>query len=195
MATWPGDPPLSIERYSSIERGDVANVSSVSMSLHTGTHMDAPLHYLRGGASIDQMPLSAVIGRARVLGIRGRKSIEADELSKHNIRRGDRILLKTHSVELSEAGAKFLVRCGIRMVGIGGLSIGNDDTHRILLSAGVWIVEGLDLTPAKPGTYDLICLPLRVAGADGAPARAILRCKEHLAANEPAVAAPAAHGS
>jgi arylformamidase len=175
MVTWPGDPPVSIERYASIDGGGAANVSSVSMSLHAGTHMDAPLHYLRHGASIDQVPLSVLIGKARVLGSRARKAIEAGELRRHNIRRGERILLKTHSVELSEAGAEFLAERGIRMVGINQLSIGSDGTHRALLSAGIWIVEGLDLDPVRAGTYELICLPLKVTGADGAPSRAVLR--------------------
>jgi arylformamidase len=174
MVTWPGDPPVSIERFSSIDRGDPANVSSVSMSLHTGTHIDAPLHYLPDGASIDRMPLDATVGRARVLHIGTGKEIGPGHLSLYKIRRGERILLKA-GTSLSQAGAEFLVERGIRTVGIDSLSIGNDDTHRKLLAAGIWIIEGLELTRVKPGTYYLICLPLKITGADGAPARAMIR--------------------
>jgi len=156
--------------------------------------MDAPLHFLEGGGSLDAMPLEAVIGPARVIEIRGRDSIRAAELVPHGIRRGERILFKTRGsaarwrepvfdrnyVYISAEAARFLAGRGVRAVGVDYLSVGgyrkdSSETHRILLAAGIWIMEGLNLSRVKPGRYDLICLPLRLAGADGAPARVVLR--------------------
>lgn len=194
MVHWPGDPPVTIKRTQEIERGDSANVSKISMGVHTGTHMDAPIHFLDGGRGIDTLPLSATIGRARVVRIDDQKSVSPDELAAHKIRRGERILLKTRNsarcwhtdsfvkdfVHLSAEAAKYLVKRGVRMVGIDYLSVGayRDDgaaIHRYLLEAGIWIVEGLDLSEVDQGVYELICLPLKIAGGDGAPARVVLK--------------------
>jgi arylformamidase len=193
---WPGDPEVSISRISSMENGDECNVSTISMSAHTGTHMDAPLHFLADGAGLDRLPLEAVIGPARVIAIRDPRSVTAAELARHRIRRGERILFKTHGaaarwktgtfdaeyVYVSLNAARFLAARGVRVVGVDYLSVGgfredSAETHRTLLGAGIWVVEGLDLSRVKPGRYDLVCLPLRIVGGDGAPARVALRSR------------------
>jgi arylformamidase len=194
MVYWPGDPKVSIERFKDQARGDSSTASVLSMSAHTGTHMDAPLHCLIGGKSLDQMPLEAVVGPARVIEIRDRDSIQPAELQPHRIRRGERILFKTYGaaerwrtpefdrsyVYITNEAAQFLAARGVRTVGIDYLSVGgfkknSSQTHQALLGAGVWVIEGLNLVGVKPGRYDMICLPLPIAGADGAPARALLR--------------------
>jgi arylformamidase len=196
MVHWPGDPEVSISRISSIENGDECNVSTISMSAHTGTHIDAPLHFLADGAGLDRLPLEAVIGPARVIAIRDPRSVTAAELARHGIRRGERILFKTHGaaarwktgtfdaeyVYVSLNAARFLAARGVRVVGVDYLSVGgfredSAETHRTLLEAGIWVVEGLDLSRVKPGRYDLVCLPLRIVGGDGAPARVALRSR------------------
>jgi arylformamidase len=164
------------------------------MSAHTGTHMDAPLHFLANGAGLDRLPLDAVIGPARVIAIRDPRSVTAAELARHRIRRGERVLFKTQGaaarwkrgtfdedyVYVSLDAARFLAARGVRVVGVDYLSVGgfledSAETHRTLLSAGIWIIEGLDLARIATGRYDMVCLPLRIAGGDGAPARVALR--------------------
>ena len=194
MVHWPGDPDFHIERATDQEKGDVATVSRMALGVHTGTHMDAPLHFIRHAASIDTMPLDATVGAARVIGIRDRKSIGRMELLGHGISAGERILFKTansdHSwdsdrfdeefVYISQDGARYLAECGVRTVGVDYLSVGGYrqdgvETHEALLGAGIWIIEGLNLKGIEPGAYELVCLPLRLMGAEGSPARAILR--------------------
>ena len=194
MVHWPDNPPISIERELDMERGDVCNVSKMSLGVHTGTHMDAPIHFLRNGAGIDQMPLTVSIGRARVIEISDSVSITPEELAGHNIQRGERILFKTRNsarcwqtddfvedfVYIAHEAAQYLASLGVQTVGVDYLSVGGSkvdgpETHQALLGGGVWIIEGLNLSQAEAGVYDLICLPLRIVGGDGAPARAILR--------------------
>jgi arylformamidase len=194
MVHWPDNPPVSIERVQDIGRGDTANVSKLSLGAHTGTHMDAPVHFLPGGKSIDAMPLAATIGLARVIEIQDSESIKPAELHMHQIQSGERILFKTRNsarcwqsndfvedfVYISREAAQYLAAQRIQTVGVDYLSVGGFfkdavETHRALLSAGIWIIEGLNLSSVQPGTYELICLPLKIAGSDGAPARAILR--------------------
>jgi arylformamidase len=194
MVHWPDNPAVRIERSMEIGRGAHANVSNISLGSHTGTHMDAPVHFLQSGEGIDKLPMSVAIGRARVIQIEDTQSIKPGELVPHKIRKGERILFKTANsprcwqtdsfvtdfVHLSAEGAKFLIDRGVKMVGIDYLSIGGyksdgSETHRYLLEAGVWIVEGLDLSRVEPGNYVLICLPLKIDGGDGAPARAVLK--------------------
>jgi arylformamidase len=192
LVPWPGDAPFQLERASDLERGDVCNVSTVSMSTHAGTHIDAPLHYLRRGRPIDLLPLDATVGRARVIYIRNPRIIDLDSLRAHRIREGERVLFKTRNsargrqgrffkdfVAVSPEAARYLASRHLRAVGIDGPSIApfqrEAETHRILLGAGVWIIEWLDLSRTPAGSYDFMCLPLRIVGGDGAPARAILR--------------------
>ena len=194
MVHWPDNPPIDIERVMDMNRGDVCNVSKMSLGVHTGTHMDAPIHFLANGIGIDQMPLTAAMGRARVIEIGDPVSIKPGELVAHPIQRGERILFKTLNsprcwqtddfvedfVYLSHEAAQYLATIGAQTVGVdylsvGGAQIDGPQTHQALLEAGIWIIEGLNLAQAQPGDYELICLPLRIVGGDGAPARAMLR--------------------
>jgi arylformamidase len=196
MPRWPGDPPLVLERASSMDRGDEANVTRLTIGAHAGTHVDAPAHFLAAGAGVDEMPLDAMVGPARVLSFGEARPIARGDLEREAIREGERILLRTRNsdtswfrrpfdpgyVHLSVEAAEYLARLRPRCVGIDYLSIGgfepddrNPHAHRHLLGAGVWIVEGLHLAGVEPGAYDLVCLPLRLEGADGAPARALVR--------------------
>ncbi len=190
---WPGDPVLRIDKITDRTSGDAYTLSGLYMGLHTGTHMDAPCHFTEREAGTEVMPLDVTIGPARVIDFPGRAPIGPEALCDRGIRRGQRLLLKTRNsdycyrtddfcddyVSLSPEGARWLVQRGVRLVGIDYLSIaGMDDaaeTHTVLLAGGVWILEGLDLRGIDPGRYDLLCLPLRLPGRDGAPARAILR--------------------
>ena len=194
MVHWPDNPAVRIERIQDLSRGDAANVSRLELGAHTGTHMDAPRHFLAEGAGLDELPLEATIGPARVIPIAHPQAILPEELSAHRLRAGERVLFRTRNsgrcwknnefvedfVYISAAAARFLVQRKVRTVGIDYLSVGGYvhdgvETHQILLGAGIWLIEGLNLAAVKPGAYELICLPLRVVGADGAPARAVLR--------------------
>ena len=194
MVHWPDNPPVRIERMLDMECGDAANVSTLSLGSHTGTHMDAPIHFVPGGAGMNRMPLDATIGRARVIEIQDPVSIKPDELDPHEISRGERVLFKTQNstrrwwaedfiedfVYVSQEAARYLADRGVRTVGVDYLSVGGFwkdgvETHQALLGPGIWVIEGLDLSGIGPGEYELICLPLKVEDGDGAPARAILR--------------------
>jgi arylformamidase len=194
MVHWPDNPPVRIERMLDIERGDVANVSTISLGSHTGTHMDAPIHFVRGGEGMDRMPLDATMGPARVIEIQDPTSVKPAELEPYGIGRGERVLFKTRNsslawwtrdfiedfVYVSREAARYLAERGVRTVGVDYLSVGGFhvdgvETHQALLGAGIWVIEGLDLSRVEPGEHELICLPLKVEGGDGAPARALLR--------------------
>lgn len=193
MLHWPGDREVAIGRRESIDAGDEANLTELEISAHTGTHMDAPVHFLPDGAGIDELPLDAAIGPARVVEIADPEAISVEEIASHEPRRGERLLVKTRNssrawwqddftegfVHIDPDAAARLAEVGLRLVGVDYLSVGGmqagAETHRHLLGAGIWIIEGLDLTAIEPGDYELCCLPLRIVGADGAPARALLR--------------------
>jgi arylformamidase len=193
LAAYPGDPPFEMGHSHRIADGDAYNAATLSLSAHTGTHVDAPYHLLADGATVDQLPLEVLVGRARVLEIGAREAIERDELESSDLRDDLRVLLKTRMsgqlrhteviedhVHLSVDAARYLVQAGIKLVGIDYLSVdafGSEDypVHQLLLEAGIVIVEGLDLSQAEPGDYEMMCLPLLVAGGDGAPARVLLR--------------------
>jgi arylformamidase len=197
MANWPGDLGVTIQQTQNINEGDVCNVRTISMSAHTGTHMDAPLHFIANGRSIDTMPIDATVGSARVIGIDDEQVIGPEELERHDLKPGERILFKTRNsgmsfqsydefspefVAISAGAARYLVEHRVRTVGVDYLSVGalegdGVDTHRILLGAGLWVIEGLNLSRVSPGDYDLVCLPLKIQGGDGAPARAALRAR------------------
>ena len=197
MVHWPDNPPVQIERALSIEHGDAANVSEISMGAHTGTHMDGPIHFVQAGKGLDEMPLTATIGRARVIAIEDPESIKPEELRPYQLQRGERILFKTRNsarcwqtddfvkdfVYISQEAARYLAAQQVQTVGVDYLSVGGFykdgvETHHALLEAGVWIIEGLDLSHVQPGIVELICLPLNLERSDGAPARAILRMVE-----------------
>jgi arylformamidase len=195
IAGWPGDVPVEVARRMTLEQGCDYNISMITMSTHAGTHMDAPLHFIIGGKSIDEMPLDATVGPARIIEIEDTESIKPGELEQHDIKRGERLLFKTVNsrqqwpdmpfiegyVYISPEAAAFLVERGVRCVAIDYLSVGPTVvdtacmTHKTLLGGGVWIIEGVYLADIPAGPCDLICLPLRVEGAEGAPARAIVR--------------------
>ena len=194
MVKWPDNPPVQIVRALDMERGDDCTVSVLSMGSHTGTHVDAPAHFVRGGRGLDQVPLDATFGPCRVVEIDDPESIKPAALEPLGIREGERILFKTRNSErcwatdefvpdfvyISTEAGRYLVERGVRTVGVDYLSVGGYEkngveVHRALLEAGVCLIEGLDLSRVKPGAYDLVCLPLRIVGGDGGPARAILR--------------------
>jgi arylformamidase len=163
MTHWPGDPEVRVERFCSIAKGDEYNLTVLSMSAHTGTHVDAPLHYFDGSQPVDRIPVNDLTGPAVVL--------EGLELT--GAETAERLLFK--QPELTQDLAEEIVKHKPKMVGIASMTVGSAEVHRILLAAGIWIVEGLDLTGIAPGTYEFLCLPLKLAGAEGAPARAVLR--------------------
>jgi arylformamidase len=194
LPTWPGDPGVKLERVEKIEDGSNANVSRVDMGVHTGTHVDAPFHFLQDGTTVDKLNLSLLTGRAYVLHLPDVEVITAAVLEEAQIPpRTRRVLFKTRNSDLwvngepgfqtdfvgvSEDGAEYLVRRGVKLVGVDYLSVApfknSRPTHEKLLEAGVVIVEGLNLSEVSQGRYTIYCLPLKLANSDGAPARVIL---------------------
>ncbi len=190
---YPGNPEIRIEPQQAIARGAGANVSSVAFGSHTGTHVDAGKHFFDDGQTVDRIALERLVGPAILLVFPDDlMSVAAADLEKHDIGSHTRVLLRTRNSALlskpefvtdytflAPDGAEYLVAKGVELVGIDYLSIeqfhsGHHRTHLTLLGRGVVIVEGLDLSQPPPGVYQLICLPLRLAGLDGAPARAVL---------------------
>jgi arylformamidase len=194
MVTWPGDPPVTLERVRHISEGANANVSRLACGVHTGTHVDAPVHFIEGERGTDTLALDVLIGPAYVAEIPGLEPINDHMLEQAGIPAGtERLLLKTDNSQYWEKGlntfqeqfasidadgAVWLVQHGVKLVGVDYLSVApykhSRPTHVTLLSAGVVIVEGMDLHHIEPGHYTLYCLPLRLVGSDGAPARAVL---------------------
>ena len=195
MPVWPGDGDIRIVPIKRMAAGDKNNLSRLDCGVHTGTHVDAPWHFLEDGSTAEQLPLDAMIGEAFVTYLPEVDVITAETLAQLTLPGGTtRLLLRTRNSDLWETGvtefrkdfvaltsdaAQWLVDQGIRLIGVDYLSVhrygDNAPTHQILLGAGIIIVEGLNLTGVAPGKYELICLPLRLNGADGAPARAVLR--------------------
>jgi arylformamidase len=195
MPVWPGSAGFRLERTQRLEAGDEANVSRVDCDVHMGTHVDAPLHFVEGATPVDQLRLETLIGPATVAFLPDAEVITADELRNLHMPAGvERLLLRTRNSELWTAGvnefrkdyvaltaeaARWLVASGIRLVGVDYLSVQRyqDDptVHQMLLAAEIVVVEGLNLSAVKPGQYELACLPLKLVGAEAAPARAILR--------------------
>jgi len=196
VPTWPGDPPLRITLASSIAGGNVANVTRLDMGAHTGTHFDAPFHFDRTGYGIDRLPLDILIGACRVFDLTAIPGhVNRVSLERCDLQSVTRALFKTRNsqhwarddhefdkgfVGLVLDGAEYLLKRGVRLVGIDYLSIepfGSKDhrVHSLLLSAQVVILEGLNLSEVPAGDYELIALPMRLRGADGAPARVVLR--------------------
>jgi arylformamidase len=193
LPTYPGNTPFSLEPIQRIAQGGSSNVSTIHMSAHVGTHVDAPRHFFDGAPGVEALPLEMLIGRARVVGITARRGIDADELAGLNLSEDVRVLFKTHNSKLwgspefhrdyvgvTESGARYLVNQGIKVVGVDYLSVEEfkkpgAPAHHLLLGAGTIVIEGLNLRDVEPGIYDMTCLPLKIVGADGAPARVILR--------------------
>jgi arylformamidase len=193
MLNWPGDPEVEIYKRSSIEKGDEANVSGINFGLHTGTHMDAPIHFIENGDDITKVSPDVLIGKAKVISISNPDYIGKEELYGKNINKGDRILFKTRNsdsewyneefkedfVYLNDEGAEYLASAGVILIGIDYLSIAkfneSETTHKILLNKGIAIIEGLYFNNVSAGEYELFALPLKIAGADGSPLRVMLR--------------------
>jgi len=189
MVHWPDNPAIIVKAIMHLERGDVATVSSLEMGTHTGTHIDAPSHFIPGGEGADALPLQNLIGPARIIEIENPSAVTQAELRNHNVGHSERLLFKTlnsqrcwndsefvsNFVSLAEDAATYLAELKTLAIGIDYLSVGNPEVHRTLLSAGVMIIEGLNLSGVNPGEYELLCLPLRISGGDGAPARALLK--------------------
>jgi arylformamidase len=184
MPIWPGDPALEVGLADAIADGAEANVTRLALGAHTGTHVDAPVHFLEGAAGVDALPLDALVGSCLVV-----EAEDVDgELPAAAVPAGaERVLFKTRNAELwerdgfvegsvclSAAAAEEVVRRGVRLVGIDYLTIGGPEAHRTLLAAGVVPLEGLDLRAVEPGEYRIVCLPLKIVGSDGAPARTVL---------------------
>lgn len=196
MIHWPGDPPVEVKQTAWLERGDPAELRRLTLGTHSGTHVDSPVHFIPGGECIDRMPLDAMIGPARVVRIHAYDAVTPEQLAAAQLQPGERLLLRTRNsevrwderpfredfVHLTVAAAKEIAEHHVRVLGVDYLSVGGfaesahgAEVHRILLSAGVWIIEGLYLGEAEPGRYELVCLPLLVDRGDGAPARAAIR--------------------
>lgn len=194
MPVYAGDAPVNVQRTADVSRGDTFTLTRLELSAHTGTHIDAPAHFIPRGLTIDQLDPDAFIGPARVLDLtRAGPLISARDLEEAGLIRGsERILLKTRNsalwhkstfqvdyVSLAADGAQSLVDMGVRLIGIDYLSIeafGSTgfSAHHTLLKAGVVILEGVNLEDVEPGTYQLVSFPLLIEGAEGAPARAVL---------------------
>jgi arylformamidase len=191
---YPGNPEIHISLQQSVALGAGANVSSVAFGSHTGTHVDAERHFFEEGGTVDQIPLEVLMGPATVIDFgAAATAITRADLEQHELSGVERVLLRTrnsmyltqdrafHSdyTYLAPDGAEYLVELGVRLVGIDYLSIeqfhsGHHRTHLTLLGAKVVIVEGLDLSAVPAGKYNFYCLPIKLAGCDGAPARAVL---------------------
>jgi arylformamidase len=192
MLTFPGDPQFSITPVFQTQSGDRFNLALMSIGTHLGTHVDPPAHYLEGGQTVDQIPLHILVGPGIVLDMRGAKTIGRQELEKSPLGDYPRVLFKTDNgqrlrgtafiedyVHLTEDGAEFLLDKGVILAGIDYLSIEKYDSpgatvHRMLLKAGVLIVEGVDLLEVPAGPCTVYCLPLPIQGGDGAPARVLI---------------------
>jgi arylformamidase len=194
LVVWRGDAPVSITQSAHLARGDTATVSQLTMSAHAGTHVDAPAHFILDGATVEALDLEVLVGPVLVVHTPEAETLSADVLESLAIPPGsERLLFRTRNSErwargeteftekfvgVTEDGAGWLLDRGVRLIGTDYLSAAAFDgiiaTHQVLLKAGVILVEGLNLVGIEAGTYQLVCLPLKIVGAEGAPARAIL---------------------
>ncbi len=188
---WPGDQPLLIRWTQRLAEGHSTNLSAVTLTPHLGAHADAPLHLLDRGADASEMSLHPFLGPALVVDLIGMREVTADALGRLNLERGSRLLLRTRSTAATVASsgepafltpdaAECLVRSGVILVGVDTPSVDAADdsslpVHRVLLGEGVAILEGLELGEVEPGRYELIALPLALAGVEASPVRAVLR--------------------
>ena len=192
MPIYPGDTPVTFSTVTKMSDGEGCNMSDMSFGLHTGTHIDPPLHFIDKGDSIDKIYLDRLIGQGRVIDCTGIPYITANDLNGSVINRGELVLLKTDNsklwhhktfhkdfVHLELSGAQYLADCGIKAVGIDYISIekfGVPDfiVHKALFNAGIIVIEGLNLEHVEPGEYTVLCMPLKIKDGDGAPARVAL---------------------
>jgi arylformamidase len=193
LPTYPGNTPFTLEPIKRLAKGDSSNVSSLHLSAHAGTHVDAPRHFFDEAPGTEALPLEMLCGRTRVIEVRSRKGVSAEDLASANLAEDVRVLIKTTNsrlwgspefhpdfVGVTESGARYLVDHGIKVVGVDYLSVEpfktpGAPTHHTLLGGGTIVIEGLNLRDVEPGVYDMTCLPLRIVGSDGAPARVVLR--------------------
>ena len=193
MVHWPGDPEVRVTRVQALEHGHPATVTQLDLGVHTGTHVDAPVHFIIGAPGIHELPLGRLLGPARVVALPDARTITAEAIEDVAPVAGERLLFRTDNsarcwrddrfvpdyTYLSLAGARALSAHQVATVGVDYLSIGGGDDgpaiHRALLEADICVIEGLNLSEIAPGLYNLICLPLRIHDADGAPARVLLR--------------------
>lgn len=190
---YPGNPAIRIEPHSELSKGASSNCSAISFGSHTATHVDAPKHFFDTGGTVDRLPLQALLGPARVIAYDDSvMSVTKPLLERENLKGVERVLIKTRNsgtlqtspfrpdfTYIAPDGAEYLASIGVKLVGVDYLSVeqfrsGHHKTHRTLLERGVVIVEGLDFSHVAPGNYNFYCLPLRLEGLDGAPARAVL---------------------
>lgn len=190
---WITSAPFELHERRRMKRGDHNNSSGATMSLHSGTHVDAPFHFAPDGEAIDALPLETFIGPALVHAVEADRYIKAEHVAAIELEGITRVLFKTRNsallkrqtyeadfVAFSVEAAEALVAKGVKLVGLDYLSIahaGDEQVpvHRAFLDRGVVLVEGIDLSRISPGRYELICFPIRIRGADGAPCRAVLR--------------------
>jgi arylformamidase len=192
LASYPGNTPFTLEPVKRIAQGGSSNVSSLHLSAHCGTHVDAPRHFFDAGPGTEALPIERLIGPARVLEVPS-GPIDAAALTAAGLAADTRVLIRTPNSRLwtspdfhpeyagvTESGARLLVERGVQVVGVDYLSVEEFRTpgapaHHVLLGAGVIVIEGLNLSDVAPGAYRMICLPLRIVGSDGAPARVVLQ--------------------
>jgi arylformamidase len=189
MPVYDRNPGVHLERARSIADGDTVNISRLELGVHTGTHVDAPVHFIDGAAGAETIDPEILIGEAHVIDATSLQGdIDADALSTLDLPPGaERLIFKTPNSQLwnedtftrgfirfVESGARSLVEAGVRLVGIDYLSIGDEGAHMVFLGNGVVPLEGVDLRQVDPGRYRIFCLPLKLVGADGAPARVLL---------------------
>jgi arylformamidase len=193
LPVYPGNTPFSLEPIKRIANGDSSNVSTLHLSAHSGTHVDAPRHFFDSGLSTESLPIEMLMGRARVIEVTSRQGIGSEELSGFDFAEDIRVLIKTANsrlwgspefhrdyVGVTEAGARFLVDHGVKVLGVDYLSVEQfkkpgAPAHHVLLGGGTIVIEGLNLRDVEPGIYEMFCLPLSIVGSDGAPARVLLR--------------------
>lgn len=195
MPHWPNNPPIEVERIKDMASGGSSNVSRLSCGVHTATHVDAPLHFDSSAPGVDRLPLEALIGPARVIGIEDPVHVTVAALEAAAVAEGERVLFRTRNsprvlqsetfvedaVHISLEAAEWLAQRRVKTIGVDYLSVGGyrakngAAVHHALIGAGIVLIEGLDLTHAMPGSYELVCLPLKIADCDGAPARVVLK--------------------
>jgi arylformamidase len=194
LPVWPGDTPISLVRNKDMQYGELYTLSQLTSTVHVGSHLDAPVHFVHGGHGVDQIDLDQLIGPCQVIHLPHADAIDAAALARASLPANTRRLLirtrnseywargdntfHTDFVAIEPSGAEWIAQHGIQLVGVDYLSVGAYEgsipTHEILLSSGVVPVEGLDLSGIEPGEYQLICLPLKLRDCDGAPVRAVL---------------------